>query len=139
MPFCGGTTPTPAGRRRSAHRSDNRSLKAISGKSVLRCRTSPDRLKNIRTAADPGGLERTAAALRFPGTVMEGTAWRQEKSCRLFAFSGAVAAIVGQDGNSIGIPRRDRQSSQQKTCCQHHDLNFSVHVHLLPFVCHSLY
>ena len=36
-------------------------------------------------AADPGGLERTAEALRLPGAVMAGTAWRQEESCRLFA------------------------------------------------------
>ena len=37
-------------------------------------------------AADPGGLERTAEALRLPDAVIAGTAWRQEESCRLFAF-----------------------------------------------------
>ena len=37
---------------------------------------------------DPGGLEQTAAALRLPGTVIAGTAWRQEKSCRLLRFRG---------------------------------------------------
>ena len=44
-------------------------------------------------AADPGGLERTTAALRLPRTVIAGTAWRQEKSCRLFAFPGACRAM----------------------------------------------
>ena len=37
-----------------------------------------------------GGLEQTAAALRLPDAVMAGTAWRQEKSCRLFAFLGPL-------------------------------------------------
>ena len=38
-----------------------------------------------------GRLERTAQVFRFPGTVIAGTAWRQEKSCRLFAFTNGVS------------------------------------------------
>ena len=37
-----------------------------------------------------GRLERTAEAFRFPGTVIAGNAWRQEKSCRLFCFAGCI-------------------------------------------------
>ena len=52
--------------------------------------------RKAHRAADPGGLERTAAALRLPGTVIAGTAWRQEKSCRLFAFLGPCGAGLRQ-------------------------------------------
>ena len=50
----------------------------------------------IVNGAEPDGLsiaqimknipEGTTEAFRFPGTVITGTAWRQEKSCRLFCF-----------------------------------------------------
>jgi len=37
--------------------------------------------------------ERAAAALRLPDAVMAGTAWRQEKFCRLLRFRGLVARV----------------------------------------------
>ena len=43
-----------------------------------------------------GGLERTAETLRLPGKVIAETAWRQEKSCRLFAFIGACRGTFGK-------------------------------------------
>ena len=51
----------------------------------------------------PGRLERTAAALRFPGTVIAGTAWRQEKSCRLWRFRGSLARVRGRGGEWEGV------------------------------------
>ena len=42
-----------------------------------------------------GRLERTTQVFRFPGTVNAGTAWRQEKSCRLFCvYARRVAAVA---------------------------------------------
>ena len=49
-----------------------------------------------RRAADPRGPERAAAAFRLPGAVIAGTDWRQEKSCRLFAFLGPCGAASPQ-------------------------------------------
>ena len=44
--------------------------------------------------------KRHAAALRLPGTVIAGTAWRQEKSCRLWRFHGPVSRrLPDQRGN----------------------------------------
>ena len=43
-----------------------------------------------------GGLERTAEAFRFPGTVIAGTAWRQEQSCRLFCVYRGVLRRLRQ-------------------------------------------
>ena len=66
-------------------------------------------------SADPGRLERAAAAFRLPGTVMVGTAWRQEKSCRLFAFLGPCGARSRQTGTRAedGSERGERVSSGQ--------------------------
>ena len=43
-----------------------------------------------------GRLERTAQVFRFPGTVIAGTAWRLELSCRLFAFTHGVSQRLQQ-------------------------------------------
>ena len=40
-----------------------------------------------------GRLEQTAEAFRFPGTVIAGTAWRLELSCRLFAFRNSKSCV----------------------------------------------
>ena len=61
--------------------------------------------RKAHRAADPGGLERAAAALRLPGTVIAGIAWRQEKSCCLFAFLGPCGASQRQGRGTGG--RRD--------------------------------
>ena len=49
--------------------------------------------RKAQRAAHSGGLERTAEALRLPGAVIAGTAWRQD-SCRLFAFLGPCRASL---------------------------------------------
>jgi len=44
-----------------------------------------------------GRLERTAQVFRFPGTVIEGTAWRQEKNpAAFFAFTHGVLRNLRQ-------------------------------------------
>ena len=51
--------------------------------------------------------KRHAAALRLPGTVIAGTAWRQEKSCRLVRFRGSVAHVRDRSGSR----ERDRDNA----------------------------
>ena len=50
----------------------------------------PDGLSIAKLTEPPIPAERAAEALRLPGAVTPHPDWRQEKSCRLFSFPGAL-------------------------------------------------
>ena len=57
--------------------------------------------------------KRTAEAFRFPGTVIAGNAWRQEQSCRLFAFTGACS---GGCGSGRGSAKSSEKALVKRFC-----------------------
>ena len=60
------------------------------------CESGWNGKKDMRLFLRPGKLERTAPVFRIPGTVIAGTPWRLEKSCRLFEFTHSVSRRLRQ-------------------------------------------